>query len=180
MWIKNHKDIFLNEFKKHADVSELKVGQLLIEQKGGTWKKATPTEDMTKHIDLIWIDPNNNPHTIDVKLPKKTRRYDTEPDNERTWIEILNVSGNPGWIDGEEEFIAFVRSGQYNDVLIVNRQKLSTFIKNKIKYSKINEFNSGISYDLYTRKRWGNDDLCTIVPFKDIQPFVEFSLKNYN
>jgi hypothetical protein len=48
--------------------------------------------------------------------------------------------------------------------------------KEKIKNSRINDFNSGISYELYTRKKWGNNDLCTIVPFKDMEPFIEFKL----
>lgn len=179
MWIKEHKDAFFNKYKRDADDSEIKVGQLLTEQKGGTWKKSKLRDDIKKHIDLIWIDNDNNKHTIDVKLPKKTRRTDKEPDNERTWIELLNVSGKPGWIDGEEEYVAFVRSGQYNDVLFVNREKLSKFVKEKTKFSIVNDFNSGKSYDLYTRKKWGNNDLCTIVPFDDIKPFVEFTIENY-
>ena len=129
---------------------------------------------------MWWVDDEGNEHGIDVKMPKKTRRSDTEPDNERTWVEILNVSGNPGWIDGEEEWIAFIRSGKYNDVLFVNRKKLSKFVKRKIKNSKIFEYNTGVSYDLYTRKKWGNNDLCTIVPFVDMKPFIDFTLKVKN
>jgi hypothetical protein len=177
MWINEHKNVFFNKFKREADEFECKVGQLLVEQKGGNWNLSKARDDMKKHVDLWWTDKDGVIHGIDVKMPKKTRRTDSEPDNERTWVEILNVGGKPGWIDGEEEFIAFVRSGEYQDVLFVDRAKLSKFVKTKIKKSKTNEYNSGVSYDLYTRKKWGNNDLCTIVPFEDMKPFVVFSLK---
>lgn len=176
MWIKENKYLFHNKFKKESNQCEIKVGNLLIKQKGGTYTKSKVKDDIKKHVDLWWIDKNGKKIGIDVKMPKKTRRSDVEPDNERTWIEILNVVGKPGWIDGKEDLIAFVRCGDYNDVLFANRKKLSKFIKEKIKNSKINDFNSGISYELYTRKKWGNNDLCTIVPFKDMEPFIEFKL----
>ena len=176
-WSQERRTEVLSEFRKVGERYEDSVGRLLVEQNGGTYRKSTSSENMTKHIDIWWKDKEGKLHPIDVKMPKKTRRYDTSPDNTRTWVEILNTAGNPGWIDGEEEWIAFVREGEFKEVLFVNREKFSKFLKKRIESSRVVEYNTGIEYDLYTRAKWGNNDMCTIVPFSDMEPFVDFRIK---
>lgn len=175
-WLSERKNI-LSNFRKIGEGYETSVGRILVEQIGGSFKTSTFKQNTVEHIDILWTDQDGCEHGIDVKMPKKTRRYDSEPDNSRTWIEILNINGGPGWIDGSEEWIAFVRDGNFNDILFANRAKLSSFVKKRIETSRIYEYNTGRNYDLYTRRKWGNDDLCTIVPFEDIEPFVDFKLK---
>lgn len=176
-WSRSRRSEVLSEFRKVGERYENSVGRMLVEQMGGEFTCSTASQNMRQHIDIWWTDENGVKHGVDVKMPKKTRRYDTEPDNTRTWVEILNTAGDPGWLDGDEEWIAFVREGGFNEVLFVNRSKLSKFVKDRIKNSKVVEYNTGVSYDLYTRAKWGNNDMCTIVPFSDMEPFVDFRIK---
>ena len=176
-WTPTRRKSVLSSYQAMGERYEDVVGKLLCTKLGGTFKRSTKNENTRKHIDIWWTDKENKTHSIDVKMPKKTRRSDVEPDNTRTWVELVNKVGNPGWVYGEEKWIAFVREGEFNEVLFTDRAKLAHFVENKVKNSKINTYNSGVAYELYSRAAWGDHDVMTIVPFEDIEPFVDFRLK---
>ena len=90
-WLTERKNI-LSNFRKIGESYETSVGRMLVEQIGGSFKTSTFKQNTVGHIDILWTDPDGCEHGIDVKMPKNTRRYDSEPDNNRTWIEILNIN----------------------------------------------------------------------------------------
>lgn len=75
---------------------------------------------MWNHIDLFYTK-NDKTYSIDVKSMKKSNRKDATPDDQIHWIELQNVRGNPGWIYGKADFIAFELM---NSWLIISRKKL--------------------------------------------------------
>lgn len=176
-WSREQRAAVMSQFRRNGEVYENSVGRLLVERLGGSFSNSSFKQNTSDHVDIWWTDKDGVEHGIDVKMPKKTRRHDSEPDNMRTWIEILNTAGQPGWVDGSEQWIAFVREGGFDEVVFVDRKRLSEFVKERTKGSKVFEYNTGNSYDLYTRAKWGNNDMCTIVPFEDMEPFVDFRLK---
>lgn len=176
-WSRDRRSAVLASFRKVGEGYETSVGRILCESMGGTFTTSSFRENTKDHVDIWWTDGDGVRHGIDVKMPKKTRRQDSAPDHTRTWVELLNTNGDPGWLDGSEEMIAFVREGEFNEVLFVDRKGLSDFVKERTRTSRVNEYNSGVEYDLYTRARWGNNDMCTIVPFSDMEPFVRFKVK---
>lgn len=175
-WTPQRRKEVLSSFQKVGEVYEDAVGRRLVEAKGGKYVKSTLNENTKKHIDIWWTEDNGSRHGIDVKMPKRIRRGDTAPDNTRTWVELVNKAGDRGWLYGDEEWISFVREGEFRDILFVNRKKLAEFVESKVRNARINDFNSGENYDLYSRARWGDHDVMTIVPFDDMMDFVDFKL----
>lgn len=89
--------------------------------------KAAPSsreEDMFDHIDY-YVDGV----TYDVKDEKKLNRWD-EKASDIIWVELMNVRGNPGWLRGKADKIAFLSKDRF---LVVDREALLGFVKEEIK-----------------------------------------------
>ena len=59
-------------------------------------------EDMKEHWD--WKANNS---LVDVKGARKDARSDSSLNFDITWLEVTNVRGDPGWLKGKADFIAF-------------------------------------------------------------------------
>ena len=116
--------------------------QDLIKQEGGEVIKSNKKSDIYDHIDLVWIKDSKN-ITFDVKAAKKSQRSDLYPDYNIHWIELKNVKGNPGWLFGKSDYIAFECKDFW---LCVDRANLISILKNKIDFTSISPNNR----DLYT------------------------------
>ena len=100
---------------------------------------------------------------------KKSNRKDAIPDDQIHWVELQNVRGNPGWIYGKANFIAFELN---NSWLIVKRQKLIELIDKKVVDKTISK-----SKDFYTYyQRWGRNDIIVKVKTSDLREIANFIL----
>ena len=86
--------------------------------------KASPKEDMHKHIDY-WLIYTDRKHAVDVK-------GNNLPDE--IWCEFKNVKGNPGWMYGNAHIIAFdmPEEGGFS---VVDRQELAFWCEKNEMYS---------------------------------------------
>lgn len=84
--------------------------------------KASPKEDMHKHIDY-WLLYSDRKHAVDVK-------GNNLPDE--IWCEFKNVRGNPGWMYGNAHIIAFDMPEE-GGFVIVDRQELAFWCEQNVK-----------------------------------------------
>ena len=66
-------------------------------------EESTAEEDMKDHVDLKFKIEIK----IDVKGRKKLNRKDDQFSYEFTYVEILNVNGDRGWLYGDADYFAF-------------------------------------------------------------------------
>lgn len=157
----------------HAD--EKFVANLLKENKGGTVMVSSEEDDIHNHVDLWWTPVNSAQRIgIDVKGLKKISRTDSRVNNVDTWIETMNVQGNPGWVYGKATYIAFRRIGK---VVFVARNVLARFIQDKIVGKPIVGRNPKHCYVPY--RRANRLDIVTLVPLDDIEAFAEFVITHH-
>lgn len=79
--------------------------------------KSRANQDMFEHWDYL-VDGK---YRVEVKSRKKAKRSDDSPNDSIIYVEFANVRGDPGWLYGKADFIAFERKEGF---LLVNRQKL--------------------------------------------------------
>tara|TARA_R110002072_G_C7636964_1_gene507434 strand:- start:78 stop:548 length:471 start_codon:yes stop_codon:yes gene_type:complete len=118
---------------------------------GYRFKKSTQKEDWFKHIDCYV-----NGYGVDVK---GNRHLDT------IWLEVLNVNGNKGWLQGQAYYIAmFIKELDFFS--IYKRIDLLNFIKkNTTQYTETKkDYNK-----FYTRKKWGKKDILVKFKYNDIK-----------
>lgn len=84
--------------------------------------KASPKEDMHKHIDY-WLLYSDRKHAVDVK-------GNNLPDE--IWCEFKNVKGNPGWMYGNAHIIAFDMPEE-GGFVIVDRQELAFWCEQNVR-----------------------------------------------
>ena len=84
--------------------------------------KASPKEDMHKHIDY-WLIYTDKKHAVDVK-------GNNLPDE--IWCEFKNVKGKPGWMYGNAHIIAFdmPEEGGFS---VVDRQELAFWCEKNVR-----------------------------------------------
>ena len=84
--------------------------------------KASPKEDMHKHIDY-WLIYTDRKHAVDVK-------GNNLPDE--IWCEFKNVKGKPGWMYGNAHIIAFdmPEEGGFS---VVDRQELAFWCEKHVR-----------------------------------------------
>lgn len=126
-------------------------------------EKASKHQDMHEHWDFKVRDS-----LIDVKGPKKTSRHDACFNYNETWIELQNVRGQKGWLRGKADYIAFEHIDHF---LIVNRQDLLNWCKNKIETSSFVASPKEALYKLYRRKN--RKDIISIIKIKDFQKDIK-------
>lgn len=136
---------------------------------GITCRKATDKEDMFKHIDFFLSDGRK----VDVKTHKTVNTVDAKVSDEFTWVELINVNGNRGWIDGEATHIVFSLTSHY---FIVSREDLIELVKSSIFDSKL--YPKDMFPKPYTKyRRNGLLDTVVLVPWSDIKQLDYTTLK---
>ena len=160
--------------KQYGDYEESVMNGLLVQDKfielfdknypNTKIRQATLFEDKNQHIDVI-CKRGNTEVTFDVKEQKKIHRYDEKPSNEYTWVELQNNFGGKGWIYGKEKYLAM----EYNNsFIIVERQKLLNLIVENKKEPILYENKILTPYMQYQRKKYDNNDISVLTPYKDI------------
>ena len=131
----------------------------IIESYGKSVVEATRKQNIEDHIDFF-IGDSDNYVSVDVKGPKGKDRTDpnkkVKPLSETwTWVEFKNVNGDPGWLYGKANYIAFeVEEG----FLIVKRTDLISFCQEHVDMKTIVENAWEGKYRLYTRKKFKRSD----------------------
>lgn len=127
-------------------------------------RTATLYEDKNKHIDVI-CSRGNTTVTFDVKEQKKLHRYDDNPSDIYTWVELQNNFGGKGWIYGKEKYLAFEKGESF---IIVDRTKLLNLVVENKKDPILYSNKTLMPYMQYQRKNYGNFDISVLVPYSDI------------
>lgn len=124
---------------------------------------AEKEQDMFEHWDVCCDGTK-----YDVKAQKKLNRKD-ENVSDVIWIELTNVRGEPGWIKGKADKIAF----QFEDKFkIIDRQRLFEFIVNFVPSTDIYRVKG---YKQWYRRR-GRKDTVTFIYPEDVEHLVEMLL----
>lgn len=156
---------------KLGKIKESEFSELLLSQVGGTVQIPSKYQDMYDHIDIIWTY-NNRTFTFDIKSAKKNRRADNTPDYNINWVELKNVRGNPGWLFGKADYIAF--EGE-KDWIVCIRTDIIKLIDSKVTNKSIDK-----SRSLYTYyQRNGRQDIVVKVLSSDLRNIARISfMKN--
>lgn len=158
---------------KEGKENEIKVGNLLVEQCGGTYELSTFIEDFKKHIDIWWDSPKKGKIGIDVKGLRKNNRRDKYPDDSIQWVEIKNTQGKDGWIFGEMDYIAFMTN---TDVLFIKPVSIQSLILKNIIGKELVYVNKDIPfYQPYQRK--DRKDIIVKVPTEDLRIITHFKIE---
>lgn len=126
--------------------------------------KPTDEQDIEEHWD-VEIDGVK----FDIKGVKKVNRGDEKVNYDIHWVELKNVNGDPGWLYGLADYIAFESKEEW---LIVNREKLSDFIDNKLKLVIVDKPEL---YKMYSR--YGRYDVITLIPTSDLETIATKKIK---
>ncbi len=120
----------IQEFYEEGIKDEYLVMNIVEQYLGGKTYKSSKEDDIYKHIDFYWNSPKKGLIGIDVKGVKRNGRNDKEKDDSINWIELQGVTGFPGWIYGEAEYIAFRTN---KDIIFVKRNTLVEFAEKTVK-----------------------------------------------
>lgn len=120
-------------------------------------QKANREQDIYEHWDF-----RVNKSLVDVKGAKKISRSDEKYNYEIAWLEIQNVRGDIGWLKGKADFIAFEQKEYY---IIVRREDLLNWLRNKIVDKNLVHSSKDALYRLYQRKH--RKDIISMVKIKD-------------
>jgi hypothetical protein len=124
--------------------------------KFGEVREAGVHEDIHEHWDVALQT------LIDVKGLRKLKRSDEYPNENYHWIELMNVNGKPGWVQGKADVIAFETFDLW---VLVEREKLLKFLM--VKIENFEEFvDKPTLYKLYRRR--GRLDAITLVKTLDL------------
>lgn len=139
---------------------------------GGDVTRASEEEYMYDHIDFWWDSPKKGRIGIDVKGIKKNSRNDNNTDDSIHWLELTNVNGNPGWLYGKADYIAFRTN---SSIIFCKRQKLLDFILSKTENKEIIHNNPRECYIPY--QRYNREDVIIKALTKDIEEMSDFSIE---
>lgn len=148
--------------KKYGKVEE-EVMEITKDAFGGEVERASNKEDMEKHIDFWWDSPRKGRIGIDVKGIKTNK--DGEEDDSFQWLEFTNVRGNPGWLYGEEKYVAFKT---FTQIVYIKTEVLRKYAEEKMGKKKPVTYRPDEYYVPYTRSKWGRYDVVIKVPMQDI------------
>ena len=93
-------------------------------ERGESPSFSSDKQNICDHIDIL-----SNGVRYDVKDVKKLRRGDNEGDPDIIWLEMTNVRGNKGWLQGEADRIAFYNGKDFD---VVDRKELLEFSRKLI------------------------------------------------
>lgn len=132
------------------------------------WKatKATKKQDMFEHWD--WeISKDRESMLIDIKGLKRINSKDKTQDDSKIWLEYENVNGDPGWLQGKADFIAFLTNEGF---IFVNRTKLlehSWKLVNWAQPPKESVRDKKI-HTVYQRSQWGRKDVIAMITKEEL------------
>lgn len=142
-----------------------------VSKLGKTIIPATDDQNKKEHIDFI-IDGKS----YEVKGQKRLRRipegkenlyknlYDYRP---VIWLEVVGISGYPGWLYGKADYIAHVVG---NEFWIIPRKALLKYTLDLVKDETIYTYPRKAKW--YGRKNHGKKDKMTYVEIQDIEHLV--------
>lgn len=119
------------------------VFEELANVKGHKIAKSTRYQNMFEHYDYILDDQIK----VDVKARKRLNRHNTQQDT-WIWVEFKNVKGNPGWLYGKADIIAFET---YKNFLLISRSELTKLSETLVDRSKIAKRSIDAKYIGYRR-----------------------------
>jgi hypothetical protein len=159
------------EFLSKGKENEANFAKSLIISEGGILHPVSKTDDIKKHIDVIWSKSNNGKLcTFDVKGARKNKRSDKDITYDTTWLELQNVNGKPGSLYGEQDYFAFELEHKW---VIVRREELLQALLNEIKDDTLYTINPQENFKKYQRK--GRKDIIVRVPMS----FIEKNSRKY-
>ena len=143
----------------------------LAERRGYTVIQTSAVSNMREHIDFILArDDESDKIAIDVKARKKVSRSSNGYDDENVWIEFNNVRGDPGWLYGKADKIAFERA---SDFVLVDRESLKEYCEATVSPLLVKSTEEAV-YKSFQRE--GRKDIISRVPMKDILHPYSFSV----
>lgn len=86
---------------------------------------ATKAEDTKEHWDIL-LEKDDKPLKFEIKSAKKIRREDKVPQFKLILLEIMTVSGDPGWVYGNYDYIAFSCETGF---LVIAKQQMNKFLE---------------------------------------------------
>ena len=151
------------------DKTERKFAEICIKHKHQL-VHSNKDQDMYEHWDWKITNPKTNQISlVDVKGARKKSRSDIYPNYDITWLELMNVRGNVGWLKGKADFIAFEQEDHF---LLVKRSDLLDWVKGQITNREIVHHTNQALYRWY--RRLGRKDIVTLVNISDIKANVKF------
>jgi hypothetical protein len=129
----------------------------LMEARNHKVTASSRNDNIYKHIDFyvdsIGVDVKGNRHLDCI------------------WLELKNVKGNKGWLEGEAKFIVFDIE-ELGSFCFFRRTDLLQYVQENItEYTDKKEFNK-----FYTREKWGKKDVLVKVRYKDIKKYLVQSI----
>lgn len=154
-------DVVKEFFIKGKEV-ESRFANDLVSENGGEIVPATEYDDKQRHIDLFWkYSDDKRIVGFDVKGARKRSRYDSEVNYDSTWLELQTVTGKPGSLYGEADYLAF--EGK-TDWMVTNRKQLLQKLLSKIVDNTVYTDNPKCYFKKYQRAKWGRNDIIVEVP----------------
>lgn len=146
-------------------VAEIRF-QRAAEAKGLEVEKSSKNDDIHLHVDYWLAYDGNGRWGVDVK-------GNNLPDE--IWIEFMNVQGNPGWLYGGAEIIAFDMP-EVGGFVIVNRLDLADYCERTVEDTIVSD-----KRDAYMKKYRRNDrqDLITKLKLLDLNKIKSFRIWEY-
>lgn len=150
-------------FLSVGQAAEERFAKAITDNLGGYTTPATAEEDINKHIDLFWTKDGNTV-SFDVKGLRRNKRTDLSFDDRITWLEVRNVHGNPGWLYGEETYIAFETRDQW---VVIQPYRLINLLNRKVLSTSVNRTMPDVPYIYYQRS--GRRDVIVKADMEDIK-----------
>lgn len=129
-----------NYTNSRASNNSLKMGERAEDDFQKVFKFASlpvsRNEQRREHIDIRLVDTENkfktgkNITTFEVKAAKRINRYDNTFDYENITIELLGITGYPGWIFSKADYICFQIKNKW--WLFVPPKDLEDFVLNNL------------------------------------------------
>lgn len=133
--------------------------------KGFQVLKGTRKEDMIMHIDY-WLEMNGKRWGVDVK-------GNNLPDE--IWCEFRNVNGDPGWMYGKSDIIAFdmPEEGGFS---VVSRSELKDYCEEHVRNEVVQD-----KSDAYHKKYSRNNrlDVITKLNLYDLKSLLSYRVWEY-
>ena len=126
--------------------------------------KSTMEEDMFQHFDVVCDEIK-----YEVKGDKKMSMGD-DFFTDVYWIELVNVNGDPGWVKGKADYIAFKHKEEF---YIIDRAELENLTEKLVKDRTVYR----IKQYCKIYQRVGRKDQVTYLDFSDIRLLIKEVIK---
>lgn len=148
----------MNYEKRQSFISGIRAEarfQRWLESQNYEYRASSAIEDPTQHWDFEYYTIDGD-FKVDVKGRKPNRDKD-----DHCWVELKNVQGRDGWIDGMADQFAFAITDYF---ILVNKDDLKALIDKKVKDKKV--YKTKGWYKIYQRD--GRLDQIVKVPTVDL------------